>query len=418
MSEWKEVQLCDTCNLIAGYAFKSKDFGDYPTKVIKIADINPPFVSSDNSSGVNLLNYNVTKLKKYVVKKGDYLLAMTGATIGKLGRYISDEQVYLNQRVLRFEPHKSIDSDFLYYILCGRQFSKYIVNHIDSESAQPNISAGTIGKFLFRIPEIDTQHRIASILSSLDDKISVNKKICENLEAQAQALFKHWFIDFAPFKDGKFVESELGMIPEGWRVGTLGEYVDNLNGYSYKGNELQPSTTAMVTIKNFVRGGGFKIEGFKEIVVSKKIKEYQYISLFDVLVAHTDLTQKAEVVGNPAIILSTGDYDKLVMSMDLTKVVPKDARITTPLLHSILSTRKFKEHALGYVNGTTVLHMNKKAVPEYCFAIPKNLDILKGLTAILDNIYRMMSEIYAENLRLSTLRDTLLPRLMSGQIKL
>lgn len=418
MSEWKEVQLCDTCNLIAGYAFKSKDFGDYPTKVIKIADINPPFVSSDNSSGVNLLNYNVTKLKKYVVKKGDYLLAMTGATIGKLGRYISDEQVYLNQRVLRFEPHKSIDSDFLYYILCGRQFSKYIVNHIDSESAQPNISAGTIGKFLFRIPEIDTQRRIASILSSLDDKISVNKKICENLEAQAQALFKHWFIDFAPFKDGKFVESELGMIPEGWRVGTLGEYVDNLNGYSYKGNELQPSTTAMVTIKNFVRGGGFKIEGFKEIVVSKKIKEYQYISLFDVLVAHTDLTQKAEVVGNPAIILSTGDYDKLVMSMDLTKVVPKDARITTPLLHSILSTRKFKEHALGYVNGTTVLHMNKKAVPEYCFAIPKNLDILKGLTAILDNIYRMMSEIYAENLRLSSLRDTLLPRLMSGQIKL
>ena len=179
------------------------------------------------------------------------------------------------------------------------------------------------------------------------------------------------------------------MIPEGWRVGTLGEYVDNLNGYSYKGNELQPSTTAMVTIKNFVRGGGFKIEGFKEIVVSKKIKEYQYISLFDVLVAHTDLTQKAEVVGNPAIILSTGDYDKLVMSMDLTKVVPKDARITTPLLHSILSTRKFKEHALGYVNGTTVLHMNKKAVPEYCFAIPKNLDILKGLTAILDNIYRI-----------------------------
>ena len=223
MSEWKEVQLCDTCNLIAGYAFKSKDFGDYPTKVIKIADINPPFVSSDNSSGVNLLNYNVTKLKKYVVKKGDYLLAMTGATIGKLGRYISDEQVYLNQRVLRFEPHKSIDSDFLYYILCGRQFSKYIVNHIDSESAQPNISAGTIGKFLFRIPEIDTQHRIASILSSLDDKISVNKKICENLEAQAQALFKNWFIDFAPFKDGKFVESELGMIPEGWRVTTIGK---------------------------------------------------------------------------------------------------------------------------------------------------------------------------------------------------
>ena len=417
MSEWKEVKLSDTCDLIAGYAFKSKDFGDYPTKVLKIADINPPFVSSKNSSGVDLSKYDVSKLKKFVVTKGDYILAMTGATIGKLGRYLSEENAYLNQRVLKFKPHNSIDSNFLYYVLSGRLFAKYVINHIDSESAQPNISAGTIGKYSFILPDLETQCRISSVFTSLDDKIAVNRRICENLEAQAQALFKHWFVDFAPFKDGKFVESELGMIPEGWRVGTLNEYVDNLSGYSYKGNELQPSTTAMATIKNFVRGGGFKIEGYKEIIISKNIKDYQYVSLFDVLVAHTDLTQNAEVVGNPAIILSTGGYEKLIMSMDLTKVVSKDERITAPLLHSILSTRKFKEHALGYVNGTTVLHMSKKAVPEYRLAMPMNLDILKDLTLILDELYFMMSETYAENQRLVTLRDTLLPKLMSGQIK-
>ena len=215
MSEWKEVQLNEICNLIAGYAFKSKDFGNYPTKVLKIADINPPFVSSEKSSGVDLSNYDVDKLEKYIVKKGDYILAMTGATIGKLGRYVSDEQAYLNQRVLKFKPYESIDSDFLYYVLCGRLFAKYIINHIDSESAQPNISAGTIGKYRFNLPNFETQQKIASILSSLDSKIENNRKISANLEAQAQALFKHWFIDFAPFKDGKFVESELGMIPEG-----------------------------------------------------------------------------------------------------------------------------------------------------------------------------------------------------------
>ena len=215
MSEWKEVQLNETCDLIAGYAFKSKDFGNYPTKVLKIADINPPFVSSEKSSGVDLSNYDVDKLEKYIVKKGDYILAMTGATIGKMGRYVSDGHAYLNQRVLKFKPYKSIDSDFLYYVLCGRIFAKYIINHIDSESAQPNISAGTIGKYRFNLPNFETQQKIASILSSLDSKIENNRKICANLEAQAQALFKHWFIDFAPFKDGKFVESELGMIPEG-----------------------------------------------------------------------------------------------------------------------------------------------------------------------------------------------------------
>ncbi len=413
MSEWKEYKYTELATIIGGGTPKTtvKEYwnGCIPWLSVKDFGNDNKYVYTTEKSITELgLNNSSTKMLKHE----DIIISARG-TVGELA--MIPYPMSFNQSCFGIRAKEQVDPHFLYYL------TKTKIRELKNSShgsVFDTITRATFENISCNVPPITEQKRIASILSSLDDKISVNKKICENLEAQAQALFKHWFIDFAPFKNGKFVESELGMIPEGWRVGTLGEYVDNLNGYSYKGNELQPSTTAMVTIKNFVRGGGFKIEGFKEIVVSKKIKEYQYISLFDVLVAHTDLTQKAEVVGNPAIILSTGDYDKLVMSMDLTKVVPKDARITTPLLHSILSTRKFKEHALGYVNGTTVLHMNKKAVPEYCFAIPKNLDILKGLTAILDNIYRMMSEIYAENLRLSTLRDTLLPRLMSGQIKL
>ena len=412
MSEWKECRLTEVCDTI------SETYKDSAKKVVLIntSDVlegkitNHKFVDNKNLAG---------QFKKKF-QKNDILYSEIRPANKRYAFVDIDPKDYIASTKLMVLRSKSfILPKYLYYLLTNKNTIRELhAIAVGRSGTFPQITYSELSNIKFKLPPIEIQEIILSFLLNLDDKISVNKKICENLEAQAQALFKHWFIDFAPFKDGKFVESELGMIPEGWRVGTLGEYVDNLNGYSYKGNELQPSTTAMVTIKNFVRGGGFKIEGFKEIVVSKKIKEYQYISLFDVLVAHTDLTQKAEVVGNPAIILSTGDYDKLVMSMDLTKVVPKDARITTPLLHSILSTRKFKEHALGYVNGTTVLHMNKKAVPEYCFAIPKNLDILKGLTAILDNIYRMMSEIYAENLRLSTLRDTLLPRLMSGEIKL
>ena len=262
MSEWKEVKLNETCNLIAGYAFKSKDFGNYPTKVLKIADINPPFVSSEKSSGVDLSNYDVDKLDKYIVKKGDYILAMTGATIGKLGRYVSDEHAYLNQRVLKFKPYKSIDSDFLYYVLCGRLFAKYIISHIDSESAQPNISAGTIGKYRFNLPNFETQQKIASILSSLDSKIENNRKICANLEAQAQALFKHWFIDFAPFKDGKFVESELGMIPEGWRVGRLGDVSSFISrGLSPK---YQTDTNEIVLGQTCVRNNIVTLDNARE----------------------------------------------------------------------------------------------------------------------------------------------------------
>lgn len=351
-----------------------------------------------------------------IPKSGDVVLT-TEAPLGEVAQ-LDDKKIALAQRVVCLRGKANVlDNTYLKYYFLSRYGNKSLKLR-ESGTTVTGIKQSELKKVEVRYPSYKNQCRIASILASFDKKIVVNRRICATLEAQALALFKYWFIDFTPFQNGKFKESELGKIPEGWRVGKLQEYVENLSGYSYKGIELQESTTAMATIKNFVRGGGFKIEGYKEIVPGKNLKEYQYVNLFDVLVAHTDLTQNAEVIGNPAIILSTAGYEKLIMSMDLTKVVSKDTRITAPLVHTILSTKKFKEHALGYVNGTTVLHMNKKAVPEYQLAMPENLDILKGLTSTLDSLYAMMSETYAENFRLSAIRDTLLPQLMSGKIKI
>lgn len=229
--EWKEVRLGDVCDLIAGFAFKAKDFGEFPTKVIKIGDIKPPFVDYVGQVGVDISNYDINRLSKYTVKYGDYVLAMTGATIGKVGKYISKNFSYINQRVLKFSPKQNVDADFINYIICSNIFAKYVVNYVDSESAQPNISAPTISKFAFQIPsEKDDQRRIASILSSLDRKIELNNKINADLEEMAQAIFKNWFVDFEPFKDGKFVDSELGMIPEGWKVGALGDFCNVFTG--------------------------------------------------------------------------------------------------------------------------------------------------------------------------------------------
>ena len=266
------------------------------------------------------------------------------------------------------------------------------------------------------IPEIKDQKEIAGILSSLDAKIETNNKLNKKLEDMAQAIFKSWFVDFEPFKDKPFHETELGMIPEGWEVKRLCDIVDNIGGYSYKGNELKESTTAMCTIKNFERNGGFKIDGYKEIIPSDKLKASQELSLFDVVVAHTDLTQNAEVIGNPAIILSKSKYDRIIFSMDLTKVISKNMNVSKSLLYCILRNKRFKNHALGYVNGTTVLHMSKKAVPDYMLAFPKDSVILASLSKCFDSIFGRMHEIYEENDRLTSLRDTLLPRLMSGEL--
>ena len=381
MSEWKEVQLNDTCNLIAGYAVKSKDFGSYPTKVLKIADINPPFVSSEKSSGVDLSNYDVDKLDKYIVKKGDYILAMTGATIGKLGRYVSDEHAYLNQRVLKFKPYQSIDSDFLYYVLCGRLFAKYIINHIDSESAQPNISAGTIGKYRFNLPNFETQQKIASILSSLDSKIENNRKICANLEAQAQALFKHWFIDFAPFKDGKFVESELGMIPEGWRVGSVGDVVEQITDKVKDRKDikvLSPINSGELVLSD---------EYFTKQVYSKSIEKY-------ILVKPLDFAY------NPARVnIGSIGMNEFHFYIDMVR---KGAYFK----------RNVNKLAIGGVRQT----LRYEDLSRINLIIPP-LSIIRDYNTFYYKIKESVKHLIQENLRLSTLRDTLLPKLMSREIK-
>ena len=197
----------------------------------------------------------------------------------------------------------------------------------------------------------------------------------------------------------------------------MDELVDVIGGYSYKGEELKESQTAMATIKNFERDGGFKTTGFKEIIPSPKVKPEHFLSKFDIIIAHTDLTQNADIIGNPALLLSFGNYKKLIMSMDLVKTKPKNDAISFGLLYSIFADTRFKSHALGYVNGTTVLHLSKKAIPEYRISLPGNLNELALYGSIFDSIFRKESEMMDESRRLAELRDTLLPRLMSGEIK-
>ena len=388
--EWKEVRLGDILNFRRGH--------DLPHSAMK-----PGNIPVAGSNGVIGYHDTATPIKPI----------LTIGRSGNVGKPYFYEEAWAHNTTLYVDDFKGNDPKFLYYLCQTMPFANF-----GGGSAVPTLNRNHIHPLETKIPvKVEDQRRIASILSSLDRKIELNNKINADLEEMAQAIFKNWFVDFEPFKDGKFVDSELGMIPEGWKVISLNEILDNVSGYSYKGSELQSSNIAMATIKNFERKGGFKTEGYKEIVISKKIKETQFVDMFDVLVAHTDLTQNAEIVGNPAIVLSKGGYEKLIMSMDLTKVISKIDGVTNGLLYCILSTSRFKEHALGYVNGTTVLHMSKKAVPEYTCAFPKDINQIRDLCITLDAIYKRMAVTYDENSRLSLLRDTLLPRLMSGEIE-
>lgn len=213
-------------------------------------------------------------------------------------------------------------------------------------------------------------------------------------------------IDYQPFN---------GQKPDDWQLISLLDIADFVSGYSYKGNELQQSNIAMATIKNFSRNGGFKLDGYKELKPSSKIKTNQYAKQFDVLVAHTDLTQNAEVIGNAEPILSLSKYDEIVFSMDLVKVVPKNG-ISKFLLAALLHDQRFKAHCLGYINGTTVLHLSKKALSDYQLYFPADPSVLNPLCNLLQAMYKQMATLVEENRELEKLRDLILPKLLSGEI--
>ncbi len=402
MEEWKEYKLGEVCDLIPGFAFKSKDFGDYRTKAIKIKDIKPPFVDFDGADGVCVDEYDVFKLKKYMVKKGDFILAMTGATIGKIGKYINNTPSYLNQRVLRFAPKDIVDKNFIYYFLSMPHFQKFIINHVDSESAQPNISSNTIGRYSIRLPQKETQHRIASILKSLDDKIEVNRRINDNLEQQAQALFKSWFVDFEPFRDQPFVESELGMIPEGWKVDSLSSIADYINGLAMQKYRPTEGEVGLPVLKIKELGQG-NTDDSSELCSPSLIGEKYIIDDGDIIFSWSG-----------TLMVKVWCGGKCGLNQHLFVVEPKDYphwfayQWTKHHLDNFIHIAKDKAVTMG--------HIKRGELDKAKVVVPDGTS-MATIDSMMKPLHSQIISNKIESRRLAQLRDTLLPRLMSGEIK-
>lgn len=298
--------------------------------------------------------------------------------------------------------------DYIYYVLTQKEVTEHLQAIAEqSVSAYPSIKPSDIENLELFLPDRITQEKIVAILNSIDKKIKQNNEINNNLAEQIKTICTAWLSDYAPFG---------GVLPDDWSKTSLSSIADFVSGYSYKGAELTESNIAMATIKNFDRKGGFKLGGYKKIVPSNKLKDTQHAKLFDTLVAHTDLTQNAEVIGNAEPLMSTSGYSDIVFSMDLVKVVPKNKQISKFLIAAILQDKKFKAHCLGYVNGTTVLHLSKKALPEYQLYLPADLSALKPLDELVTALYQRVSANIEEITKLEALRNILLPKLMSGEL--
>lgn len=402
MSEWKECLLSELGIIVGGATPSTRDEANYGGD---IGWITPKDLAGYGDRYIGRGERNITQkgfgsCSTVLLPKGAVLFS-SRAPIGYVA--IATNPLCTNQGFKSIIPNEKLDTLFGYYLL---KHNKTKIENLGSGTTFKEVSAAVMRGVQVSIPTLTTQRKIAAVLGALDDKIELNRKMNANLEAMAQALFKSWFVDFEPFG---------GKMPEGWRMRSVSDLADFVGGYAYTSSELQPSQCAMATIKNFERNGGFKLEGYKEVVPSSKLKESQRVDLFDILVAHTDLTQNAEVIGNAEMILSKSGYESLIMSTDLVKVLPKEG-VSRFVLAGVLKYAGFKAHALGYVNGTTVLHMSKKALPEYELPYPDDVSVLRPLAEAAESFCRKIAINLELSRTLAQLRDALLPKLMSGEL--
>ena len=401
MTNWKTYRAENFCLAVTDGTHDSPKPQAEGRYLITSKHLKPNGIDFSSANKISEEDYQKI-IQRSKVEQYDILFSMIG-TIGNIHRVTMPTIDFAVKNMGIFKMGGDADKSlWMYYWLQSPIAQEYVQSRITG-STQGYLTLGNLRDFPVCVPPLEEQRRIAGILGAIDDKIENNRRINTNLELQSQALYKQWFVDNRN---------------DDWEEKPLAEIAEFIGGYSYKGNELvDTSTMAMATIKNFERKGGFKVEGFKDIVASSKLKVEQHAKIFDILVAHTDLTQNADVIGNAEILLTCGGYSDIIFSMDLVKVLPKENFPYKFLLAAMLKNPYFKAHCLGYVNGTTVLHMSKKALPEYVFACPSNEEAEK-----MDNAfkayYQKMAEILQENETLATLRDTLLPKLMNGEIKI
>ncbi len=304
-------------------------------------------------------------------------------------------------------------------------------------STFPNVSSQQIAAIPFPAISLEEQRAIAHVLGTLDDKIDLNRRMNETLEAMVRAFFQAWFVDFEPVRakmEGRWrpgeslpglpaehynlfpdtlVPSLLGDIPEGWEVRTLGDVVEVIKGHSYRSSELGDSRTALVTLKSIQRGGGYSPTGLKPY--TGDYLPAQVVKAGDVVVAQTDVTQAAEVIGRTAFVSDSPEYRTLVASLDLLVVRPLPP-LTKFYLYGMLQSQEFRIHVLSRVNGTTVLHMQRNALQEFRFPQPPR-DVIAGFALEVLPLYENMALNEVESRTIAAQRDALLPRLVSGHVR-
>lgn len=399
MEEWKEYKLKDVTTILGDGLHGTPNY-DENGSIFFINGNNLIDGKIEIRNSTKRVSENEANKYRKNLNSRTILVSING-TIGNVAKY-RGEACILGKSACYFNVAEDFDLNFIYYVVASKQF-KNAITHLATGTTIKNVSLETMRNYSFIAPSIYEQKRIANILSSLDDKIELNRRINENLEQQAQALFKSWFVDFEPFKDGKFVDSELGMIPEGWKVKKLGELCDSISvTHPCKEGQLIFLNTGDIE-NGFVLN--HKYMNIKDMPgqAKKSIQEndilYSEIRPINRHFAFVNFPAQEYIVSTKLMVLRANDNE--------SSIRPYQYLTSEDVINEL-------QHEAESRSGT---------FPQIRFENIKSLKILIGsddvekkYTKYIGNIYKMIFQYRKEIMRLAQLRDTLLPRLMSGEL--
>ena len=396
---WNYGRLGDVCRVIPGYAFKSRDWQTKGIPVVKIKNITGNCSVDLTTTDCIPERLFTDKLQKFLIKDGGILVAMTGATAGKVGKVRAHGPLLLNQRVANIVPVEA-DHDFIWAVVSSQEYQEKFFYLADG-AAQPNMSGGQIEGVQIPLPPLPVQQRIASILSVYDELIENSQRRIKILDAMARGLYREWFVHFRfpGHENHPRVASVLGEIPEEWEVKRLGDIAEEMRRNVAKGSleEAQPyvglehiprRSLALDAWETTLELGSNKLEFKKGEVLFGKIRPYFHkvsVAPFDGLCSADTIVIKSR---------RPEDYAYVV---------------------SCVSSDEFVAHASATANGAKMPRASWSVLKEYQTVIP-NGAIAKKFSELLAGILSQQQTLVFQAQNLRRTRDLLLPRLLSGHI--
>ncbi|MDK4200294.1 restriction endonuclease subunit S [Pseudomonas sp. HR1] len=424
-------------NAIVGGPFGSnlvsKDYVEQGVPVIRGQNMGGKWVSGDF---VFVSPEKGRQLEQNKARPGDVIFTQRG-TLGQVSivppssypEYIVSQ----SQMKITVDPDKA-NAQFIYYLFRSDTQLRYILNSA-IQTGVPHTNLGILRKTPVAVPSLGTQEAIAAFLGALDDRITLLRQTNATLEAIAQALFKSWFVDFDPVRakaeghqpegmdattaalfPDSFEESELGLVPKGWAEVRLGQLCTFQKGCSYKGNGLSDEQGAyMFNLGCFNAPRVYAFEKVKRY--TGDFKDKHCVKAGDLIIANTDMTQHRAILGRPLLIpdgMGPGFVSHHVFKVVTNKQYGEGIK---PFLFFCFLHSSFRERAVGYATGTTVLALPRDALEQHLIYLPSN-ELLEVFADLCEPIFAAIKSNEVQTQTLTQLRDTLLPRLISGQLRL